>query len=118
VVITGAELWRLLLCSLSLSLVSGRGIICLFTSLITSITLAPSPLCCLSPESLVSVFLTGGLPPLVNGPDEVYTRLCARILSQNNRYYARYPEDVERAQKIAAHLQANDVTLPNGGKLT
>ena len=78
----------------------------------------PPPPPARSPDSLSHVYLTGGLAPLGDNPDEVYQKLCARVLQQNARYYARYPEDVKRARDIVAYLKAHPVVLPKGGKLT
>ncbi|ORX97300.1 proline iminopeptidase [Clohesyomyces aquaticus] len=52
------------------------------------------------PEGLREVFLFGGLPPLRNSPDEVYERLYRRVKARNEKYYEKYPEDVERVKRI------------------
>ena len=52
------------------------------------------------PEGLKEAFLFGGLPPLRNNPDEVYTRLYARVKSRNEQYYAKYPSDIPRVKRI------------------
>jgi len=70
------------------------------------------------PQSLDAVFTCGGLAPLVNNPDDVYTRLCARVIQQNEKYYKKYPDDEALALKILHHLATNEVKLPNGGTLT
>ena len=79
--------------------------------------------CCVNylsrfPESLREVFTTGGLPPLVDGPDEVYKKLLGKVYERNMAYYGKYSEDVERAGKIARHISEEPVVLPSGGKLT
>jgi pimeloyl-ACP methyl ester carboxylesterase len=57
------------------------------------------------PESVREAFVFGGLPPLVEGPDEVYRRLFKKVEQRNEAYYAKYPEDVERVQHILRFLQ-------------
>lgn len=66
--------------------------------------------CCITylsfyPESVREAFIFGGLPPLVEGPDEVYRRLFQKVKQRNEAYYAKYPEDVERIQHILRFLQ-------------
>ena len=74
------------------------------------------------PEGLREVFICGGLPPLVNNPDEVYERLYKKVLKRNEAYYAKYPEDVDRVKQIARLLQrfgnAAKVGMPSGGILS
>lgn len=57
------------------------------------------------PEGVREAFIFGGLPPLVNGPDEIYKRCYQRVKARNEAYYAKYPEDVERVQHILRFLQ-------------
>jgi pimeloyl-ACP methyl ester carboxylesterase len=57
------------------------------------------------PEALREAFLFGGLPPLVNGPDEVYRRTFKKVIKRNEQFYEKYPEDVERVQQICKLLQ-------------
>ncbi|KAL6709455.1 hypothetical protein ACN47E_001390 [Coniothyrium glycines] len=52
------------------------------------------------PEGVKEAFLFGGLPPLRNNADDVYTRLYARVAQRNEAYYAKYPEDVDRVKRI------------------
>ncbi|KAF1973519.1 alpha/beta-hydrolase [Bimuria novae-zelandiae CBS 107.79] len=56
------------------------------------------------PEGVKEAFLFGGLPPLRDGPDEVYERVYPRVERRNQEYYAKYPEDVERVRKIVKFL--------------
>ena len=37
---------------------------------------------------------------------------------RNAVYYRKYPQDVGRVKKILTYLERNDVTLPNGGRLS
>ncbi|KDQ18571.1 hypothetical protein BOTBODRAFT_28963 [Botryobasidium botryosum FD-172 SS1] len=72
----------------------------------------------LHPEGLKEVFLTGGLPPLISQPDEVYHRLKVKVVERNKVYYEKYPQDVKRVRDIIAYLEENTPILPSGGKLT
>ncbi|EDU45717.1 proline iminopeptidase [Pyrenophora tritici-repentis] len=56
------------------------------------------------PEGVKEAFLFGGLPPLRDGPDDVYERLYARVKSRNEGYYKKYPEDIERVKRIVKLL--------------
>lgn len=56
------------------------------------------------PEGLREVFLFGGLPPMVKGPDDVYERLFKRVWLRNEDYYRKFPEDVERVKRIVKFL--------------
>ncbi|WP_329112968.1 alpha/beta fold hydrolase [Streptomyces sp. NBC_01353] len=71
-----------------------------------------------APEGLRTVLITGGLPSLHATADEVYRAAYPRIRRKVEAHYARYPQDVDRARRIAAHLHAHEVTLPSGGRLT
>ena len=81
------------------------------------------------------VFTTGGLPPLVSHPDEVYTHLFStlplfptsyptpeqrteKVKERNKAYYAKYAEDVSRVKTIIRYLQDKTVHLPAGGILS
>ncbi|MFB6814615.1 alpha/beta fold hydrolase [Streptomyces sp. NPDC056347] len=57
-----------------------------------------------APEGLKAVLITGGLPSLDAHADDVYRAAYPRIERKVAAHYARYPQDVERARKIAAHL--------------
>jgi pimeloyl-ACP methyl ester carboxylesterase len=72
----------------------------------------------LAPEGLSEVLITGGVPPLGDAVDDVYRATYARVLERNRRYYERYPQDRERVLRLHEHLEANDVRLPSGDRLT
>jgi pimeloyl-ACP methyl ester carboxylesterase len=72
----------------------------------------------IAPQGLREAFITGGLPPIDQGPDDVYRATYQRVIAQNRRYFARYSDDVERAQSILAHLMSSEVRLPDGSRLT
>ncbi|MEU0941708.1 alpha/beta fold hydrolase [Streptomyces canus] len=72
----------------------------------------------LAPEGLAAAVITGGLPSLDAHADDVYRAAYPRVERKVAAHYARYPQDVERARRIADHLLSHDVTLPNGYRLT
>ncbi|MGW2719163.1 alpha/beta fold hydrolase [Streptomyces sp. NPDC001492] len=71
-----------------------------------------------APEGLTAAVITGGLPSLDAHADDVYRAAYPRIERKVTAHYARYPQDVERARRIADHLLSHEVTLPNGYRLT
>ncbi len=60
------------------------------------------------PEGLKEAFYFGGLPPVTQKTDEVYTRLYAHVKQRNEEYYAKYPEDISRVHKIIKYLDQRD----------
>jgi pimeloyl-ACP methyl ester carboxylesterase len=72
----------------------------------------------LAPEALEAAFVTGGLPPLERHPDDVYRATYGRVADKNRAHYARYPEDRERVRELVERLEAEDVRLPSGDRLT
>lgn len=73
---------------------------------------------CLAPEGLDTALITGGLPALDAHADDVYRAAYPRMERKVTAHYARYPQDVERARRIAEHLLTHDVVLPGGHRLT
>ncbi|SNX65601.1 alpha/beta hydrolase family protein [Streptomyces sp. TLI_55] len=71
-----------------------------------------------APEGLSAAVITGGLPSLDAHADDIYRAAYPRIERKVAAHYARYPQDVERARRIAEHLLHHDVVLPNGYRLT
>ncbi|MFF3016691.1 alpha/beta fold hydrolase [Streptomyces sp. NPDC057939] len=71
-----------------------------------------------APEGLTAAVVTGGLPSLDATADEVYEAAYPRVERKNLAHYARYPMDVERARRIAAHLAERPALLPGGYRLT
>ncbi|MFJ2894963.1 alpha/beta fold hydrolase [Streptomyces sp. NPDC087218] len=57
-----------------------------------------------APEGLKAVLITGGLPSLDAHADDVYRAAYPRVERKVAAHYARYPQDVERARQITAHL--------------
>ncbi|MEV0739453.1 alpha/beta fold hydrolase [Streptomyces sp. NPDC050549] len=71
-----------------------------------------------APEGLRTALLTGGLPSLDAHADDVYRAAYPRIERKVAAHYDRYPQDVERARRIAEHLLRHEPVLPNGYRLT
>jgi hypothetical protein len=71
-----------------------------------------------APHGMRRALFTGGLPPLGCDVDEVYTATYATQRVRNQRYYARYPDDLGRVRELLAELEATDVRLPGGDRLT
>ncbi|WP_262056904.1 alpha/beta hydrolase [Streptomyces sp. STR69] len=71
-----------------------------------------------APEGLRTALLTGGLPSLDAHADDVYRAAYPRIERKVAAHYDRYPQDVERARRIAEHLLCHEPVLPNGYRLT
>ncbi|CAM6115733.1 unnamed protein product [Calypogeia fissa] len=77
----------------------------------------------IAPHGLRQVLLTGGLPPLDDGcaADLVYRQCFKRVALQNEKFYARFPQDEEVVRTIALHLakaEGGGVLLPSGSTLS
>ncbi|MFF5139950.1 alpha/beta fold hydrolase [Streptomyces sp. NPDC013157] len=70
------------------------------------------------PAGLKASVITGGLPSLDAHADDVYRAAYPRIERKVTAHYDRYPQDVERARRIAEHLLEHETLLPNGYRLT
>jgi len=71
-----------------------------------------------APDGLREVLITGGLAPIGRPVDDVYGATYGRLLEQNRRYFARYPEDRARVEAIHRRLDDEDIRLPTGDRLT
>jgi len=71
-----------------------------------------------APEGLREAFITGGLSPIGRSVDDVYGATYRRLVEANRRYGERYPADRERAGEICRRLDAEEVRLPSGDRLT
>lgn len=71
-----------------------------------------------APDGLREVLITGGLATLTRPIDEVYRLTYERTIEANEAFFARYPGDRQRARDIMARLEADDVRLPDGDRLT
>ncbi|MEV6398680.1 alpha/beta fold hydrolase [Streptomyces sp. NPDC051907] len=71
-----------------------------------------------APEGLRTALVTGGLPSLDAHADDVYRAAYPRIRRKTEAHYARYPQDVERARRVAQHIAEHRPVLPGGYTLT
>lgn len=72
----------------------------------------------IAPEGLAACYVTGGLPGLDADADAVYRRTYPRAAAKTGRFYARYPHAAARIGRVADLLDAEDVRLPDGDRLT
>ncbi|HET7501450.1 MAG TPA: alpha/beta fold hydrolase [Kofleriaceae bacterium] len=72
----------------------------------------------IAPEGLREAFITGGLSPIGRPVDDIYRATYVRLIERNRAYFARYPGDRARARDVAHRLDAEDVRLPSGDRLT
>ncbi|CAG8627171.1 10163_t:CDS:2 [Paraglomus brasilianum] len=72
----------------------------------------------ISPNRILPVFITGGVPPLASNPDPVYRSLYCQLIKRNSIYYLKYPKDIQRVRTILRYLSTNTIILPDGGFLT
>ena len=70
------------------------------------------------PEGLREAFITGGLSPVGRPIDDVYAATWQRVEQRQDAYFERYPDDRERVRRIADQLDAEDIRLPTGDRLT
>ena len=72
----------------------------------------------IAPEGLKEALITGGLSPIGRPIDDVYRATWTRTLLKNREYFERYPDDQRRVRDIFGRLEAEDIRLPNGDRLT
>ncbi len=70
------------------------------------------------PEGIKEALITGGVPPILQGPQEVYQATHRRTLQKNKEYFQRFPQDQELCKKIVKSLLDHRVLLPDGSRLT
>src|SRR5262245_44120821 len=71
-----------------------------------------------APEGLREAYFTGGLPPIARPTDDIYRATYERVRERNRRFYARYPDDLERVRGLHARLESEELLLPSGDRLT
>ncbi len=71
-----------------------------------------------APAGISEALITGGLPGLGTGVDDVYRLTYQQVAAKNRAHYDRYPADVEQARRVARELAARPAALPGGGRLT
>ncbi|KAH0731299.1 proline iminopeptidase isoform X1 [Solanum tuberosum] len=75
-----------------------------------------------APQGLKQALITGGLPPIGEGctADSVYKAGFEQLVCQNEKYYKRFPQDIEIVRDVVNYLaeSGGGVPLPSGGILT
>ncbi|UNK71468.1 alpha/beta fold hydrolase [Microbacterium sp. H1-D42] len=71
-----------------------------------------------APGAIVASAVAGGLPSLTPDASEVYRRTFPRALQKNRLFRERAPHLEERIGKVADLLQADEVLLADGDRLT
>ena len=72
----------------------------------------------LAPDGLREALITGGLPAFDVPVEDVYAYTFSLMAARSRAYYERYPADRDRVRALTARLDAEDVRLPNGDRLT
>src|SRR5262245_27410509 len=72
----------------------------------------------IAPDGLREAFITGGLSPIGRPVDDIYGATYVRLVEKNRAYFERYPGDRARLRDILRRLDAEDVRLPAGDRLT
>lgn len=72
----------------------------------------------LFPHSVDRAFLTGGLPTLTCGADDLYRATYAKLKVRQERFFQRYPQAQARIEEIINHLDNSDERLPTGERLS
>jgi pimeloyl-ACP methyl ester carboxylesterase len=72
----------------------------------------------MAPDGLREALITGGLSPIGRPIDDIYTATYKRVIQKNREYFDRYRDDRSRARELFDQLEADDVRLPNGDRLT
>ena len=69
-------------------------------------------------HGLKEILITGGIPPLMAHPDDIYRRTYDRVKRKNGEFFNIFPNAQDRACRIADSIQKTNPTLPNGDKLS
>jgi pimeloyl-ACP methyl ester carboxylesterase len=69
-------------------------------------------------SGLREALITGGIPPLIAHPDDIYRRTYKRVKQKNFNFFNIFPNAQDRACRIADIIQITSPELPNGDKLT
>lgn len=79
----------------------------------------------MAPHALSEVLITGGIPPSITSlstAEDVYRATFRRVLSQNAKFYQRYPQAIHKVHDIIRYLldqQPNQcITTPSGNILS
>ena len=69
-------------------------------------------------SGLKEALITGGIPPLIAHPDDIYRRTYTRVKQKNLNFFNIFPNAQDSACRIADIIQKTSPELPNGDKLT
>jgi pimeloyl-ACP methyl ester carboxylesterase len=72
----------------------------------------------LAPRRLSRVLITGGLPPLSGGAEDVYRLTYPKMLRRNERFRALYPDEAAVLARVRDHVATTETRLPGGDLLT
>jgi pimeloyl-ACP methyl ester carboxylesterase len=71
-----------------------------------------------APEGLREAIITGGVPPLGARIDDVYRATYGHVAERTRQYFERYPDDRPRLRSLVERLEAEELLLPSGDRLT
>jgi pimeloyl-ACP methyl ester carboxylesterase len=71
-----------------------------------------------APDSLREVFFTGGLPPVGQPVDDVYSTTFATMRHLNVRYHRQFPADGDRLTRLLDLCDADEVRGPDGSPIS
>ncbi len=71
-----------------------------------------------APQALERCFITGGMAGIAAPAEEIYRRTYPRVAHKNALFFNRYPQDRALVDRLADHLEAHDVRLPDGDRLS
>ena len=71
-----------------------------------------------APEGLNEAYITGGIPSLTRSADDVYQATYQRVLAKNQDFFKRFSDAHDLVKALASHIQANEVILATGERLT
>lgn len=74
--------------------------------------------CSLFPEKVDNAFLTGGLPALDKGADDLYRSTFSKLKVRQERFFEYVPFAQERIAEIIHHLDNSQEMLPTGERLS
>lgn len=72
------------------------------------------------PEALHMAIVTGGIPPVGQEADDVYTNTYNTVIKACDNFYAEFPEHEEHVRRIIKHIHDRNTPyqMPGGGILT
>ena len=71
-----------------------------------------------APDSLREAYFTGGLPPVGQGPDDVYPRTYDTVRRLNLEHHRRFPDDLDRLRRILDLCDDGEVRFTSGAPVS